>query len=276
MSGRTGIASGVTASANHAASGHAASALVDGSYLTYWDNGGTLTDNLTFDQGSSKRVAYLALNQREDSITQTATSSRRIHNYRIQTSNDNSTWSTLKSGTLPNARGVQFIDVGATARYIRLVVDTLYSDSDTLRVDEAWLGSAYASGGTTQPPATRVEMESGTCDGTIDSNHTGFSGTGFCNTTNAAGAAGQVTVNAASAGSYQLTVRYSNGTTSDRPSDIAVNGTVVSAAHSFPVTADWDTWSNVTVTVNLNAGANTVRVTGTTAGGAPNLDYVEF
>jgi alpha-L-fucosidase len=275
-SGRTGIESGVTATANHSASGHPAGNLVDGSYLNYWDNGGTLTDNLTFDQGSSKHVAYLGINQREDTITQTASSSHRIHNYKILTSNDNSTWSTLKSGTLPNVKGAQFVDVGATARYIRLEVDTLYSSSDTLRIDEAWLATAYATGDTQPPPpANRVEAESGTCDGTIDSNHTGFSGTGFCNTTNAAGAALQVTVTATTAGAYPLTIRYSNGTTGDRPADITVNGTVVSAAHSFPVTANWDTWTSATVTVNLDAGANTVRIAGTTAGGAPNLDYVE-
>ena len=38
----------------------------------------------------------------------------------------------------------QFIDVGATARFIRLVVNSMYSSSKTLRIDELWLGSSYA------------------------------------------------------------------------------------------------------------------------------------
>jgi hypothetical protein len=129
---------------------------------------------------------------------------------------------------------------------------------------------------TTPPPANRVEAESGTCDGTIDSNHLGFSGTGFCNLTNAVGSAAQLTLNAASAGSVTLTVRYANGTTTARPMDISVNGTVVAAGHSFGSTGTWDTWASYTLTVSLNAGANTVRLVSTSVDGGPNLDYVEY
>jgi polygalacturonase len=123
---------------------------------------------------------------------------------------------------------------------------------------------------------TRVEAESGTCDGTIDSDHAGFSGTGFCNTTNAVGSTETLTLNAASAGPAQVRIHFANGTTADRPMSIAVNGTTAIASQSFPVTTNWDTWADATVTLNLNAGANTVVFTSTTAGGGPNLDYVEF
>ncbi len=144
MSGRTGIESGVSASANASASGHGAGNLVDGSYLNYWQSNGSVPATITLDQGSSKHVAYLAVNQREDSITQTASSSRRIHAYTIQTSNDGSTWSTFKTGNLPNARGAQFIDLGTSARFVRLVVNSMYYSSKTLRIDELWLGTADA------------------------------------------------------------------------------------------------------------------------------------
>jgi len=144
MSGRVGIVSGVTAAASSSAGGHGAGALVDRSYLNFWQSGGSVPVTITLDQGSAKQVAYLAINQREDSITQTASSSRRIHAFTIQTSSNGSTWSTLKSGNLPNARGAQFIDIGASARFIRLVVNSMYSSSKTLRIDELWLGSAYA------------------------------------------------------------------------------------------------------------------------------------
>src|SRR6266545_3072973 len=46
------------------------------------------------------------------------------------------------------------------------------------------------------PGATRYEAENGVCQGTIDSDHPGFSGTGFCNTTNATGAYVEWTVTA--------------------------------------------------------------------------------
>ncbi len=126
------------------------------------------------------------------------------------------------------------------------------------------------------PPSTttRYEAESGSCDGTIDSDHTGFSGTGFCNTTNAIGAFVEWTVTAAAAGPATLTFRYANGTTADRPMSLTVNG-VAAGTLDFPPTASWDTWANATATATLAAGTNTVRLTATTSGGAPNLDYLE-
>ncbi len=123
---------------------------------------------------------------------------------------------------------------------------------------------------------TRYEAESGTVSaGLVESNHAGFSGTGFVNYNNAAGSYVQVSVNAATAGAATVTLRYANGTTTDRPMDIAVNGTVVSTALSFPGTGAWTTWVSKSITTNLTAGANTIRATATTAGGGPNLDYVE-
>ncbi|MFB9416897.1 sugar dehydrogenase, partial [Nonomuraea rubra] len=66
--------------------------------------------------------------------------------------------------------------------------------------------------------ATRYEAESApaTCDGLIESNHAGFSGSGFCNGTNAAGAAAQFTVTAAAAGAATIAIRYANGATAGR------------------------------------------------------------
>jgi hypothetical protein len=133
----------------------------------------------------------------------------------------------------------------------------------------AWLPAVPAAAA-----ATRYEAESAVCQGTIDSDHTGFSGTGFCNTTNAVGSYVEWTVSAASAGTATLTFRYANGTTADRPVNLTVNGAAAGTI-SFPPTASWDTWADATATVTLNAGANTVRVTATTSGGAPNLDYLE-
>jgi hypothetical protein len=124
------------------------------------------------------------------------------------------------------------------------------------------------------PGATRYEAENAVCQGTIDADHTGFSGTGFCNTTNAVGASVEWTVNAASAGTATLTFRYANGTTSSRPMTVTVNG-VAAGTLDFPPTGSWDTWANATVTAPVNAGANTIRATATTSSGGPNLDYLD-
>jgi hypothetical protein len=150
MSGRTGVVAGVSASATASAGGHPASGLADGSYLSYWDSNGTLPVSITLDQGSAKSVGSLAVNQREWSVSYPRSSieqSARIKAYKILTSNDGSSWSTRGSGTMPSARGVQFVDVGATARYVRLEVDSTWAASSAtkfykqLRIDEMWLNA---------------------------------------------------------------------------------------------------------------------------------------
>jgi len=144
--GREGIIapSTYTMSASASASGHPASAAADGDYQTYWDATGAGTVSLRFDLGSAKKVSYVALNQREDSTVYPASGSARIKNYNVYTSNDGTNWTNVKSGSLPNHRGVQFIDLPAntTARHIR-VEKTSTQGKAQLRIDEAWLGSSY-------------------------------------------------------------------------------------------------------------------------------------
>ncbi len=123
----------------------------------------------------------------------------------------------------------------------------------------------------------RYEAENATISrGLIETNHLNFSGTGFVNNDNVAGSYTQFAVNAPRAGTTTLTIRYSHGTATNRPADVSVNGAVVSAGLDFPGTANWDTWANKTLTVVLGAGANTIRVTGTTAAGPANFDYIEI
>lgn len=123
---------------------------------------------------------------------------------------------------------------------------------------------------------TRYEAENATISqGAVESNHTGYSGTGFVNGDNVTGSFTEWTVNAPAAGTATLSLRYANGTTADRPGDIVVNGSVIAASRAFPPTADWDTWATVTLTAQIKAGANTVRATAATAGGNPNWDYLD-
>ncbi len=276
--GRAGIIppSSYVMSASASTTGHAASAAADGSYLTYWDAGTTQPVSLRFDLGTAKPIQYIGINQREDSTVFPATGSARIRDYRVYTSSDGSTWTQIKSGTLPNARGVQIIDLPrTTARHVRLEKVTTQGNA-RLRVDEAWVGSDYATG-STQPPPGRYEAENATISqGIFENLHPGYSGTGYVNGDNVAGSYVEFTVNAATAGTATLKFGYANGTTTDRPADIAVNGTVVAAASSFPPTANWDTWAVKSLTAPVNAGSNTVRVTATTANGNANLDYLDL
>jgi alpha-L-fucosidase len=272
MSGRTGIASGVTATATSSASGHGAANLVDGSYLNYWDSNKTTPVSITLDQGSARNVAYLAVNQREDTITQTATSSARIQNYKILTSNDNSTYTTVKSGTLPNARGAQFIDVGKSARDVRLEVDSVYASSKQLRIDEMWIGSAYAGGGGSALSTVEAEASGNTlsgaavvascaaCSGGAKVRFIGNSASNFAVLNN---------VTAAGSGNHQLTITYEvNGT---RTFDLSVNGGATIAVSCTGT--DFNTPATTTVTVPLNAGSNTIKFFNASAY-APDLDAV--
>ncbi|MGV9267221.1 glycosyl hydrolase family 8 [Kitasatospora sp. NPDC003701] len=141
-------------------------------------------------------------------------------------------------------------------------------------------GAGLAAGLLGAPPASaapvRYEAEgAGLSQGVVEANHTGYSGTGFVNGDNVAGSWVEFTVNAAGAGSATLSLRYSNGTTVNRPADVAVNGAVVSAARSFTSTGTWDSWADSALTVRLAAGANRIRLTSTTTGGLPNLDYLD-
>ena len=183
----------------------------------------------------------------------------------------------MKSGTLPSHRGVQFVDLTAvTARYVRLQVTSTYAASSDstrykrLRIDETWLGSDYA-GSATPPQGNRYEAEAGTCQGTVDSDHAGFSGTGFCNTTNATGSYAEWS---GVQGPGTVKFRYANGTTTDRPAALTVNGAAAGTL-AFSPTASWEAWTDATVTVPLAAGPNTLRLTSTNTGGTPNLDYLE-
>ncbi|WP_409475112.1 carbohydrate-binding protein [Streptomyces sp. HC307] len=110
--------------------------------------------------------------------------------------------------------------------------------------------------------------------GVVESNHTGFSGTGFVNYDNVSGSFVEWTVPASTAGPASLALRYANGTTLNRPMDMTVNGMAVSAAHPFNPTGAWSSWAMATLTVPLTAGPNRIRATATTANGGPNVDKI--
>ncbi|HZM79003.1 MAG TPA: CBM35 domain-containing protein [Candidatus Limnocylindrales bacterium] len=133
-----------------------------------------------------------------------------------------------------------------------------------------------AAGSATAAP-TRFEAENApaVCTGTIDNNWAGFSGTGFCNGTNAVGAFVQFTVNASAAGTATLGFRFANGTTTARPAQLIVNGSTVQTP-SFEGTGAWTTWVTKTLTASVNAGSNTIRLNPTTSNGNANIDFLDF
>ena len=134
------------------------------------------------------------------------------------------------------------------------------------------VGGCLVVSGSASAASTLYEAEQATIfHGVVESNHAGFTGTGFVNSNNEIGAYIEFAVTAAASGSFTLGIRYANGTTTSRPANLSVNGTVV-ATPTFGPTANWDTWATASVPVTLASGTDLVRLTATTANGLPNVD----
>ena len=133
------------------------------------------------------------------------------------------------------------------------------------------------SGATATAATTHHEAETApaVCAGSLDSNWSGYSGTGFCNADNAVGAHAQFTVTAPAAGAATVAIRFANGGTAARPADLVVNG-VTARSVSFEATGAWSTWVSKTLDVTVPSGTSTIRLSPTTSAGLPNVDYLDF
>ncbi len=131
--------------------------------------------------------------------------------------------------------------------------------------------TTYAAGGTTRYEAENQYLY----HGVVATNHLGYSGTGFVDTTNEVGSYVEWTVASGTAGSLGIGIRFSNGTTTNRPMSIMVNGVMQIASFDFGGTTNWDTWVTSSTSLNLNAGSNTIRLTSLTVNGGPNLDFID-
>jgi aryl-phospho-beta-D-glucosidase BglC (GH1 family) len=182
----------------------------------------------------------------------------------------------MVNGTLVSDE-LSFPVTGAWTTYQTVTLNTMLSaGNNTVRAT-----ATMAAGGPNvdaldveiATPSSDLQAEDATIvQGIVESNHAGFTGTGFVNYNNVAGSYVEWTVNAAEAGNVGLTIRFANGSTANRPMDIAVNGTVVAPGTAFNPTGAWTTWQEVTVNATLTAGTNKVRATATTVSGGPNVD----
>lgn len=110
-------------------------------------------------------------------------------------------------------------------------------------------------------------------NGIIETEHPGYSGSGYVNVPNAVGE--QVTMYAVaySDDNVRLVVHYANGSFSDRHVKVLVNGNEVVSSFSMPFTGSWASYSNVDVQIPLSAGANKIELVANIAEGISNLDY---
>jgi hypothetical protein len=146
--------------------------------------------------------------------------------------------------------------LAAGANTVAYAFDT--TDSGNVNLDDLAVTPVAAT------PAGQLEAESATLTGgaRVETDHTGYTGTGFVGgytDGNKGNAATAFAVNSAAAGATPLTLRYANGTGSAQTLSLYVNGTKAEQ-FSLPATANWDTWATQTVTASLAAGANTATI----------------
>ncbi|HSQ42949.1 MAG TPA: DUF6055 domain-containing protein [Fibrobacteraceae bacterium] len=162
--------------------------------------------------------------------------------------------------------------------------------SSTVEVSSAGTSSSDGSSSAVSSSSSTVSSSSSTntgsqvlegenyceANGTIDSNNSGFQGSGYLNITNEVGTSAMWAVTASAAGTYTMGVLYSNGTSADRPVSVAVNGTIVLDSLSFPALESWTTWDTVTTNLTLIAGRNEITLTSLLSAGGPNIDEILF
>jgi alpha-glucosidase (family GH31 glycosyl hydrolase) len=118
-----------------------------------------------------------------------------------------------------------------------------------------------------------AEFASQTSVGT-NTDHAGYTGTGFVDRFETAGDAIEFSVWAEDGGSQELRFRYGNGAATAASRTVTVDGVVVGTL-SLPARATWGDWGEAALTVTLPPGRHTVRLSydaGNTGG--INVDHL--
>ncbi|MGI2293791.1 TIM-barrel domain-containing protein [Paenibacillus sp. GXUN7292] len=130
----------------------------------------------------------------------------------------------------------------------------------------------------------RYEGEQGSLTGaslaamaTVSSGHSGYSGTGFVEGLHHNNAAVTFYADVASAGDYDIDLRYANATGSSKSLSIFVNGERIKST-DLPNMASWSTWGNKQERLPLEAGRNIITYRyfdEANDSGNVNIDYIE-
>ena len=111
--------------------------------------------------------------------------------------------------------------------------------------------------------------------GVLETSNAGFVGEGYVNFDNVMGSSGTWYINAATAGSKTIGIRYANGGTASRSMSISINGSI-QKTFTGAQTGSWTTWLIEQVSLNLLKGVNQITFTATSADGGPNVDALGF
>ncbi|WP_353707685.1 family 16 glycoside hydrolase [Cellulosimicrobium sp. ES-005] len=129
---------------------------------------------------------------------------------------------------------------------------------------EAWYTLTRLPDGSVAPPVYEAEAADISGGAGWNSNHAGYSGSGFVDRNWEPGAQTTFAVRTEEAGLHDLAIRYANGQNSDpaplpRNLSLYVNGEKLKQVW-FDSTVAWSTWATQVETVPLRAGANTITI----------------
>ncbi|WP_165856852.1 carbohydrate-binding protein [Marinobacter sp. JSM 1782161] len=123
--------------------------------------------------------------------------------------------------------------------------------------------------------ATSLTLQEGTglcsVDGSIQAATDGFLGDGYADTDNAYWNGVSWAFEVPTAGDYTVTWRYANADSGGQSASLLVNGSPVDTL-TFTAGADGATWVELSTTVTLSAGVNTVRLEAMTSDGLADID----
>lgn len=118
-----------------------------------------------------------------------------------------------------------------------------------------------------------LQAENGTFDGRTDTQHAGFTGTGFVDFTNRIGSFLQIDFSLAEAmPNATVLVRWANGKNDDRDMRFTVNDVVQISSQPFGSSGAFTSWVETPVVLSLRQGTNRLLITSLTANGGPNMD----
>jgi hypothetical protein len=133
---------------------------------------------------------------------------------------------------------------------------------ETLWSTEAWYTLNAMVGGAAQPTDYEAEAAALSGGAAANTNHAGYSGTGFVDGYWNQGATTTFTVSVPTAGTYNAGLRYSNGPdpfAGAKTVSVYVNGAKVRQV-SLASTGNWDTWATHQEALALNAGSNAIAI----------------
>ena len=111
----------------------------------------------------------------------------------------------------------------------------------------------------------------------VNNNHVNFSGNGFVDGMDTAGAKVTFYPKVKAAGDYDVEIRYANGTGADQTMSVLINGDYEKQL-KLPPTSNWSDWSTITVSLPLTTGQNIIslaNINGSSDSGRVNIDYIK-